>query len=292
MPHWIESSRLGRALHCDLCCLTPSLLPDENGLPTMPHDPNHPDRRRLLLGLGYIFGHLAATEAGATERMLQILTEEWAPYNYTEDGVLKGFSVEIVQGILKRLDETASLAAFPSMRTKLMLDSMPRTMMITMLRTPEREHLYKWIGPLGDGAIYFYQRSDSRLSIANLDDAKKVRLIACRSGGLVLNTLREKGFSNLDSASSDGASIYKKLLLGRCDLGISESPIGVRYVLKKMGYPANALVQTPVQLIGFPLYIACSKDIPDQEIADWQKALDALKASGVFASIQKKYGEP
>jgi polar amino acid transport system substrate-binding protein len=272
--------------------LTASLLVDENGLPTMPHDSHYPDRRRLLFGLGYVVGHMTATEAGAAERMLQILTEEWPPYNYTEEGVLKGFSVEIVQGILKRLDESASLTSYPGLRTKLMLDSMPRTMMITMLRTPEREHQYKWIGPLGDGAIYFYQRSDSRLSIANLDDAKKVRLIACRNGGLVLNTLREKGFSNLDAVSSDGESLYKKLLLKRCDLAIGESPIGVRYLLKKMGYPANALVQTPVQLIGSPLYIACSKDIPDQEIADWQKALDALKASGAFASIQRKYGEP
>lgn len=258
----------------------------------MSPDHTHPDRRRALLGLGCCVGSLVVQEAEATERRLQILTEEWPPYNYTEDGVLKGFSVEIVQGILQRLNEVATLAVFPSMRTKLILESTPRTMMITMLRTPEREHQYKWIGPLGDGAIYFYQRSDSRLSVASLDDAKRVRLIACRSGGLVLNTLREKGFSNLDSASTDGASIYKKLLLGRCDLAISESPLGVLYLLKKMGYPSNALLQTPVQLIGFPLYIACSKDVPDQEVANWQKALDALKASGAFASIQKKYERP
>jgi hypothetical protein len=39
------------------------------------------------------------------------------------------------------------------------------------------------------------------------------------------------------------------------------------------------------------LYIACSTDIPDRDIALWQKTLDGLKASGVFAAIQKKYSE-
>ncbi len=105
----------------------------------------------------------------------------------------------------------------------------------------------------------------------------------------MLDSLKAAGFTNLDPTSTDGESVYRKLLLDRCDLAISDTPLGVRYLLKKMNQPGNALVQTPVKLVGAPLYIACSADISDVEIARWQKALDGMKTSGLFAEIQKKY---
>ena len=255
------------------------------------HNPVSYERRATLRGLTVLIGTTLTAALWAEEKKLSVVTEEWAPYNFTEDGVLKGFSVEVVQAILERLNLKISIDVYPSMRTTLMLGSVPGTMMITMLRTPEREEKYKWIGPLGDGAIYFYKKNGSPLEITSLDDAKKVRLIACRHAGLVFNTLKSTGFTNLDPTSTDGESVYKKLLLDRCDLAISDTPLGVKHVLKKLSLPANALVQTHVKLVGAPLYIACSTDIPDRDIALWQKTLDGLKASGVLAALQKKYSE-
>lgn len=257
----------------------------------MPPNPIRRDRRTTLLGLTLLLGGASPSALWAEEKKLSVITEDWAPYNFLEDGVLKGFSVEVVQHIIDRLKLKISIEVYPSMRTTLMLGSVPGTMMITMLRTPERETKYKWIGPLGDGHIYFYKKGDSPLEIASLDDARKVKLIGCRHAGLVLNTLKSAGFANLDPTSTDGESVYKKLLLGRCDLAISDTPLGVKHILKKLNMPASALVQTPVKLVGAPLYIACSTDIADQDIALWQKTLDGLKASGVFAALQKKYSE-
>lgn len=244
-----------------------------------------------LLGLTLLTGSVALPALGADEKKLTIVTEEWAPYNFLEDGVIKGFSVEVVQSIMERLNLKVPIELYPSMRTTLMLASVPGTMMITMLRTPERETKYKWIGPLGDGAIYFYKKNGSPLEIDSLDDAKKVKLISCRHAGLVFNTLKAAGFTNLDATSTDGESVYKKLLLDRCDLAISDAPLGVKHILRKWNLPINTLVQTSVKLVEAPLYIACSTDIADRDIALWQKALDGLKASGVFAAIQKKYSE-
>jgi polar amino acid transport system substrate-binding protein len=235
------------------------------------------------------FALFAIASLGAQEKPLTIVTEEWAPYNFTDNGTLTGFSVEIVQAIVKELKANYTVQVFPSMRASQMLNDGPRTMMITMLRTKEREGLYKWVGPLGDGAIYLYKKKGSALVVSTLEDAKKVQLIACRNAGLVTNTLKAAGFTNLDASATDGASIYKKLLLDRCDLGISDAPLGVKYQLKKLGYPADALTQTAVKVVESPMYIACSKDIPDSEIALWQKALDKVKASGDYEAIQKKY---
>lgn len=232
-----------------------------------------------------------ASTLWAQDSKLYIVTEEWAPYNYTEDDVLKGVSVEIVQNIISEIKANAQINIFPSMRASRMLNSGNRMMLITMMRTPEREEKYNWIGPLGDAAIYFYKKKGNPIVISTLEEAKKVPLIACRHAGLVFNVLKAAGFTNLDSSATDGISIYKKLLHGRCDLGISDVPLGVRYILKQMDYPVDALVQTSVKVVEAQLYIACSRDIPISEIAIWQKALDKMKASGVYDKIYMKYSD-
>lgn len=257
----------------------------------MPHEPTSNERRITILGLSFLASNFYLPSLWAKENKINIVTEEWAPYNYSENGSLRGLSVEIVQHIIQRLKGNIHIQLYPSMRAAHMLNNVPGTMLITMFRTPEREDKYKWIGPLDDGAIYFHKKKGNPLVISNLEDAKKVKKIACRHGGLVFNTLKAAGFNNLDSSSTDGTSVYKKLLLDRCDLGISDTPLGVKHLLRQMDYPTDALVQTAVKVIESTLYIACSKDISDDEIKLWQKTLDEMKASGLYAKIHKKYSE-
>ncbi|HEY0953899.1 MAG TPA: transporter substrate-binding domain-containing protein [Roseateles sp.] len=233
---------------------------------------------------------LAAGPCRAADARLNIVTEEWAPYNYAENGSVKGVSVEVVQALAGALQVPIDIRLLPSMRATVALDHQPRTMLITMLRTPDREARYKWIGPLGESSIYFYKRKGSPLAIASLEDAKKVPLICARHAGLTVSRLRDAGFTNLDASAPDGRAVYRMLLFGRCDLAVSDSPLGVAHALKQMGSAPDAVVQTPVKLLSLPLFIACSKDIPDAEIARWQAALDALKGSGALQAIHRKYG--
>ena len=233
---------------------------------------------------------VVAGSCWAADRKLNIVTEEWAPYNYSENGALKGFSVEIVQAIAQLLNADIDIQLMPSMRAKASLENNQRTMLVTMLRTPERDTKYKWIGPLGDSSIYFYKRKGNPLEVSTLEDTKKVRSICSRQGGLTTSKLREAGFTNLEASASDGNAVYRMLIFGRCDLAVSDSPLGVIHLLKQMNYPLDAVVQTPVKLIAAPIYIACSKDISDAEIARWQMALDKLKTSVAFQAILKRYG--
>ena len=70
----------------------------------MSHAQISPERRALLLGLGVLLGAASPDAPWADEKKLSVVTEEWPPYNYLDDGVLKGFSVEVVQAILERLN--------------------------------------------------------------------------------------------------------------------------------------------------------------------------------------------
>lgn len=244
----------------------------------------------LLNSLLFFVFSVGQTNASEQDKLI-VLTEEWAPYNYTVDGQLTGFSVEIVQRIIRDLDVDAEIELYPSMRASYMLNHEPRRLFISMFKTKERENQYQWIGPLVDSSIYFYKKKGSPLVIESLEDAKQVEMISTRHAGLVFDKLKKAGFTNLDNVSVYAKTVYEKLLHGRTDLGISESPLGTKHILRELDYPPDAVVRTQVKVVDSALYIAASKDIPDSEIALWQASLDKLKASGVYEEVLRKYHE-
>jgi len=219
---------------------------------------------------------------------LKVITEDWAPYNYEEDGVLTGFSVEIMQAIMEELGESHKIAVYPGARGESMLDNLPNIMSFSLFRTPEREDRYKWIGPISIESIYFYKRKNDPRIFKTLSDIKKVNKIAVPHKGLVLSYVEAQGLTNIYKMLKMDAQI-RHVLMGRADLAITATPLGVAYYLKRLNKATDALVKTQVKLLEFPLYIACSKKIPDSVIDRWQRAFEKVRASGQFQRIYNKY---
>lgn len=47
----------------------------------------------------------------------QVVTEEWAPYNYQENNQLTGMATEIVRGIMALTEDDFKVMLLPSMQT-------------------------------------------------------------------------------------------------------------------------------------------------------------------------------
>ena len=231
---------------------------------------------------------IGISQAIAEEGSLTIITEDWPPYNYEENGEVKGFSTEIVQAILKELNLSYEIQLLPGARGEKLLDQGTHVMNYSLFRTSERENQYKWIGPIAEDAVYFYKKKGNPIDIQTLEDAKNVKRVACRHKGLVFSVLHKEGFTNL-ALTTNPEDIIKKVAMSRVDLSVSETSLGVKYWLRKANLPADALEQTPVKLVEFPLYIACTKDIPDEIIQQWQEALEHIKASRTYTQIYNKY---
>ncbi len=224
--------------------------------------------------------------AGAQE--LQIITEEWPPYNFEKDGKVSGFSTEIVQEIMSELNETHEIKLLPGARGDQLMESGKMVMNFSLFRTPAREKRFKFIGPIAEDAVYFYKKKGRQLSINTLDDAKKVNKVASPHKGLVYTHLVKAGFTNLDKTTK-AISRIKKLLMGRTDLSVGITTLGVAYELKQLGEPMDAVTRTPVKLVEFPLYIVCTKNVSDNVIKRWQDALNRIKATGKYQTIYQRY---
>ncbi len=237
---------------------------------------------------GLFLAYTVLAQVAAQENELEIITEDWAPYNYLENGVVTGFSVEIVQAIMAELGESHKITLYPGGRGESMLDNQSNIMSFSLFRTPAREQQYKWIGPISKEAIYFYKRKNDTRIFKTFSDIEKVKKISVAHKGLVLSFVEAKGLTNIHKMPKIEAQ-FRHVLMGRADLSVNATPLGVAYYLKKLNKTTDALVKTQVKLLEFPLYIACSKKIPDSVINKWQQAFEKVKASGQYQRIYSKY---
>ncbi|MBN2617005.1 MAG: transporter substrate-binding domain-containing protein [Spirochaetales bacterium] len=220
---------------------------------------------------------------------LLIITEEWAPYNYTINNKLTGLSVDIVEEILNRINLDVTIETLPGVRAINTLNSRPNTIFFSLFKTPEREPLYNWVGPISSGAIYFYKLRERDITITNFNDLKRVEKIACRFAGLVHDLLISNNFTNLDMGSTSSIGVYMQLINGRADLAISDTDLGMKYYLKSIDKDVDLLEKIEFPLFDSDLYIAFTKDIPIIDVQKWQTILNEMYKDGTYQLIFDKY---
>lgn len=230
-----------------------------------------------------LFGTLARAE------QYQVVTEEWAPYNYQENNQLTGMATEIVRAIMALTGNDFEMVLLPSMRATRVLQSRPQTIMYSMFRTAEREPLYKWVGPIVEESIHPYQLATAPQPVNSLEQLLHARKITTRHAGLVPKMLQSLGFNNLDRSANASRQLYLMLLAGRTDIIIGDTDAGVAYYSRQLNIAPGTLRQVPIEIYRASLYIAFSRDSDDDLIAAWSSALQQLRQSGELERIQRRY---
>lgn len=218
----------------------------------------------------------------------QVVTEEWAPYNYQENNQLTGMTTEIVRAIMALTGDNFQIVVLPSMRTTHALNTRPKTIMYSLFRTKEREALYKWVGPIVEESIHPYQLA-SAPPVNSLEQLMHAPQITTRNAGLIPTVLKSLGFSNLDKSATENLQLYRMLLAGRTDIIIGDTDAGVAYYSRQLNVAPGTLRQIPIELYRSSLYIAFSRDCDDVVVAAWANALEQLRDSGELARIQRRY---
>jgi polar amino acid transport system substrate-binding protein len=222
----------------------------------------------------------------------EVVTEEWAPYNYVENGQLTGMTTEIVRAIMALTGDTFEIVLLPSMRSSRVLNTRPKSILYSMFRTAEREKLYKWVGPIVEESIYPYQLANTQQPVNSLEQLQHAPQITTRSAGLIPETLEAQGFNNLDKSANSSLQLYRMLIAGRTDIIVGDTAAGVAYYSRQLNIAPGTLRQIPVTLYRSSLYITFSLDSDDTVVAAWARALEQLRQSGELARIQRRYDQP
>jgi polar amino acid transport system substrate-binding protein len=222
----------------------------------------------------------------------QVVTEEWAPYNYQENDQLTGMATEIVRGIMALTGDDFEVVLLPSMRSTRALMTRPRTIMYSLFRTAEREPLYKWVGPIVEESIHPYQLANAQQPVNSLEQLLHAPRITTRHAGLIPEILQSRGFNNLEKSATESLQLYRMLIAGRTDIIIGDTDAGVAYYSRQLNIAPGTLRQIPIELYRSSLYIAFSRDCDDKLVAAWASALEQLRHSGELQRIQDRYNHP
>lgn len=179
--------------------------------------------RKLLVLLSFVTIFIAyfAMAQNTASDLMQVVTEEWPPYNYVQaDGEIVGSSTVIVEKTLRNSNIPYTLNIYPWARSYDVALNHANVLIYSMIRTPEREKLFHWVCPLSSVEYFVFTLATKKEMVVNsLDDLKKYSIGITR-GTFLNHFLEKKGF--VDGIhlqlTGDSKASFRKLLANRIDL--------------------------------------------------------------------------
>jgi len=236
-------------------------------------------RMSLLVGMG-----LALASAQASD--LSAYTEDWAPYNFEENGQVRGISTDILRAACTTAKLDCSIALVPWARAYKAASTEPKALAYTTARKPSREHEFVWVGPILPRSTWVYTREDGTAPPASTTDLAKLRIGIVR-GEAAENDLLTAGVpATALVAQPTNADVLRLLLSGGVDAMV-DTEVAMQWKLKSQGLAARTVHQAFKLTDEGSYYYAINPATPPQTVKKLQDAVDKLRANGQIARITR-----
>lgn len=250
-----------------------------------------------LLSIAFIalLGSAVAPPAAVAQTVddLVLMTENYPPFNFEKDGKLQGIAIDLMVLMLNKVGSRQTredIRLLPWARGYRLTLNQKNTSLFATTRTPEREELFKWVGPITTTTIGLTARKDKGIKVSSVADLENYHVGVVHSdigeqllvnAGIDLKKLDRVGGTDATSTS------ITKLNKGRIDIWSYETNVA-RWEIKAAGLNADEYEVVYV-LKEAELYFAFHQDTPDGPLQQLQRALDALKAEGTYQAIVDGY---
>jgi polar amino acid transport system substrate-binding protein len=224
---------------------------------------------------------------------VQLFTEVSPPLNYgtgvADSRKVEGSSVDIVNEIQARTKSgyinKTNLSTWVDAYT--IPQYLPNSAVYTTARTPEREAMFQWVGPISTNRTYFYTVANSGITIETLEQAKALQSIATPKNWYTHEFLVKNNFGNVVATALTSQEAFDQLVNGEVE-GLLMPVLDMKWLAEKNGISMSQLAQS-MEVMNYDGYIAFSLNTPSSTVAEWQKNLDEMKADGTFETIWNKW---
>jgi len=234
-----------------------------------------------------VFSGLVRAEAPSAEWVA--VTENFPPYNYLEEGKAAGYSTELVKNLASAANIPLQIELLPWSRAMLRARTEPNVLIFSMLRTPEREDRYHWVGPIDDMSIYVWQLRDT--DIEAIQKTKGITYAASSSLDEANIIMLEDRFSvNRKSVSTVETTeqLFGMLLKRRVHRIVLAENIW-RQVQATLAPEVLANMQRVDLLATRELYLAASLQTPLKDIRLLQEVFSDINQSQRTLALRESY---
>ncbi len=235
--------------------------------------------RHLLASILLLLSAMAAAEPPP----LRLTTEHSPPDIMLSDGEVVGISTDKIRDMMKRAGVRYDIDLLPWKRAYASALEQPDTCVYSTTRTPEREALFKWVGPTRELDWVLYGRADRNFKFTKLEDARGLR-IGVYLGDVRGDYLKARGYIT-DPAQNDIAN-PTKMMADRIDLWATAERFAEATIA------SNGWSGKIVPVLRFNrvrLYLACNKAVPDETVRLLNEAMARMVKDGSSARIENKY---
>ncbi len=221
---------------------------------------------------------------------LTMATEEYPPYEYMENGVIKGLDTEIIEAVSERLGLMVKIEFYPWTRAMKMVRYGEIDAMFSMFRTPEREKfLYFTTEHLGSEKVILVTNKESTRQAGNLEDLAGWKI------GVQRGNSYGKEFDEYKNIERREVGSFKQLIDmaasgNRFDAAVVNELV-FAYQVKELGI-ADQFKKLDFVVTNQPLYMGFSRakgKLHKQLAEDYSQVLKQLRKEGVIDRIIWKY---
>ncbi len=228
---------------------------------------------RIILSLFLCSSHVAAENFSPND--ITYYTETYPPANYVVNGELVGISIDTLNAIYNDLSlPKTSYNLVPWARGYRFTLDKPNTALFTMSRTPAREQLFKWVGPLFNSTHVLIAKKSKNFSFTSLGHVFPYK-VAAATGDISEISLNLVGFPDHNMAKvSELKLAYKMMESDRVDM-IVVTIHAFSYLAAQMSFNKNDYEQV-WEVNKYGNYIAFNKQTPDSIIEQLQQSLERI----------------
>ncbi len=220
---------------------------------------------------------------------ITIVTEELPPYQIDEgNNKVGGLATEIVQAILKEAGETQEIIIYPWARAYKMALEDENVLIYSLVRSQEREPLFKWVGKLIELKYCFFGlESENNVQIQSIEQARQYKTGVSRDS-FEYQELDKRNFNNLTVTSYQN-QLVPMLFNQRFDF-IFGSELSTTIMVKDSIYDHNQLKKYyEMEELNLALYIAFSINTSDAIVSKYREAYNSIIDKGIDLEIKERW---
>lgn len=267
-------------------------------------DAGHPRAEEIIKSVNYglvqmqnvgTYNHLIkSTLLALYIQRMKILTEEYAPYNHlNESGQVAGLSINILQQIMQHLGVERKVSpddVYPWARAYHLVQRVPNAAILAISKTPEREPLFQWVGPIVRSRVVLTAAKRLKLAGRAPDQLGNARICVIHED-IAAQVLQRWSIPEDRLFTTNHPNTCANMLAkGRVEAW-AYGEIASRWYMKAIGADLDSF-ESISTLEETAQYIAFNRQVPTSVVGRFQEVLELMAFRGELRKLKAEFLPP